>query len=1256
MIRSSSINSNKMKRKILLSASTLALCMQLQAAAPQMTTNHGFDEPILYRSISDNGLWAVAERRPDYDGGKVINLSDMSYVTVTCDNEMGENGRPLDVSDDGNVVVGAYGNQDRPSPAVWHRDTGKWTILGFPDSRFNGGYAHAVTPDGRWAVGRIMGSKNLFTEMAALWDLTTGEFIWLPNLPEPRLEPYNQEHYRFTSISPDGRYLIGEFSQGGSVIYDRQQEKCITLTGTLPDGSSTRVYPSSMSPDGNLIFGRVSTTGQLPDEDDEDDSWSRECVYSMTDGKVSVLRDSGLDGHMTWGVANDGTVYAAAGGNDTPMRDFYIYTNGYWYPFDQILWQAYGIDYYAQTQYTNTGTPYALSGDGRTFASFTDPNRGEGWVAKFSESLSDACSRVDLMANYAVSPTQGISMSSVSNIKLGFDRNIILTGDYNNIQLVTADGEMIAKALGATVQNNIITITFRRKMLAAGDKYAIKIPANTIAADGTTSLKNKDIIIEYVGREDVEVKLAEDTPTEYTLRCLDYSTNYLVLPMESDIVLTDNVQVELLSDDSEEKVCDLTAGLAGKSLVIYSTATLPLYRNSDYTVVVKAGTFTDPGGSAGTSNSEIRIRIHGNWEDEPEDDTTIMSENFDNGLGNKFMFYEGDHLIPVAAMQAWDFTTDTTPWWIAREDMESDDYAAVSHSMYSGGGAADDWMIIRRMLIPDDKCRLQFDSQSYLSGYNDRLHVYAIPSDRIFNVMNQEAIDYMKANRQLIYDELQDPGRNQELLAGEWKHNDISLADYAGQYIYIAFVNENKGGSAIFVDNVSVNRNMTFSLSVLSPSSVVGEEEQTITARLYVNSEALEFENLTISLIDSQGKEVDWVTTPSGVIIDKEDPYEFSFAKPLPLNIGEINSYRIALEGEGVNTSFERRIANLLFETTKRAVLEEYSGSTCPNCPDGFVVIDRLHSDFNDRFIPLAIRSYMSDHLTPENSDYASLLGIDKLGAPSATVNRRLAGYPISSSTNGDLTYAIGNVENGLWYDFVVDELARASYADIASDCVIAETGDEVNVNVDVRFAIDCENAEYSLFGVLLEDGVKTFQMNGRFGSSSPLHSDWAAGGKYGMETVSPFYCDHVVRNVSHTNLCGFSSDFPSVVKAGEDVHRKFTIAIPQRGVNPENCSVVVMLVDNHTGYIDNARVVRIGESQLGVQSVGAESFMISKEAGTLRITGGSAATRATVYDTLGRMLYSGEGEEILLPVLYKGAVILDINDGKHHESKLLMF
>lgn len=1224
--------------------------------SPEINTNANFDERILYRAISDNGKWAVAETRPDYDGGKVINLSDMSYVTVTNLNSQGEYGHPLDITDDGNMAAGTYGNADYPQPAIWMRSTGEWKVLPYDKSRFGAGHAVAITPDGKWACGRLMGKVNVWTEATALWNLETWELVELPNLPAPQLDSYNQRHNRFVQISPDARYLIAELSPGGYNLYDRQTGSYSRPTGKLASGQEATVIPTDMSPKCRYLHGHASINGNSP-YDDENDEWTNECVYDMTDGTVTLLRDSHLSGLMVWGVADDGTLYAGSGGNGTPMRDFQIYSNGYWYALDEVLWQGYGIDYYQLTQYTNTGTPYAFSSDGKVFASFADPNRGEGWVMKFNEEIADVCSRVDLMGNYAVAPTPGVALASLSSIKFGFDRDIELCGQASSILLFDENGKQLAKALSATIDGNKVTVVFRRLKRGEGEKYRVHIPAGTLCMAGVSGLKNKDIDIEYLGRADQPVALEDGTPTELTLRTLDYSANYITLPFKSEIILTDNATGKLLRDEDGGVVTDLTLSVAGKNMIVRPTASVPLFRYSDYRVVIPEMSVTDPGGANSTGNQEISILIHGNYEEQPENENIIMSENFNNGLGNKFMFYEGDHLTPSQKMQSWEFTKDTTPWWIVRDDIYSDNYAAASHSDYVESGMADDWMVIRRMYIPDDACRLQFDSQSYRTGAEDRLNIYVIPSELQFNNISDEAIKLFRENRVLIYNELQSPGEDDELLEGEWRHNDISLAEFAGKYIYIAFVNENDHESAIFVDNVSVTHNMTFSLSELSENRVVAQKSQNIAVKLYVNSEELEFSDIILSLLDAEGNEIENFTSPYGVKINKDNPLEVRFNKPLPLEAGRHNPYSIDVKAGDFQTRFDRTVTNLMFATTKRAVIEEYSGSNCGNCPDGIVVIEMLKKDFGDKVIPLAIRSYLGDELTPTNADYANLLGLEQLGAPSACVNRRYGGYPVERGANGLLTPHLGTVENGLWYDFVANELTIRSYADIEASINLEENEWNISIPVSLSYAVDCENIDHSLFAVLCEDDVVTFQSNYRATVEDPLLGEWGAGGIYSQSYVYPFHCNDVVRNVSNANLVGTPGVIPANVKAGDIINQTLNITIPRRGLNLEKCHVTVMLVDNMTGYIDNVVRVPLFASS-SVSGLNNQTLpIITGDTDLMRVVSNDRDMQVTITDAGGRLITQQKGSEVCFEKnqLPKGVVIVTATTNSGRSIRKIM-
>lgn len=1209
------------------------------SVAPRMTADDGapdifvnnFDERVLYRAISDNGRWAVVETRPDYDGGKVVDLSDMSYVTVTNLNDAGQYGHPLDVTDDGEIVVGTYGIEFYEQPAVWRRSTGQWEILDYDSQRFGGGHVAAVTPDGHWAVGRVMGRVNIFSEATALWDLTTGKMVETPNLPAPQLDTFNQNQNRFTAISPDGRYICAQLSPGGSVVYDREEQRYYRPQGTLPDGSTFRLSVAGMSPGCRYLFGPASING-APAYNEDDDSWSNYCIYDMADGSAVRVRDAALEGNMIWGVSDDAVLYAGSGGNGTPMRDFQIYANGYWYALDQILYQAYGIDYYVYTRLSNTGTPYALSADGRTFASFTDPNRGEGWVMKFKESLHDACSRVDLMGAYEMEPRNGSVMSRLTSIRIGYDRNILVGSNPGSVTLTDENGALIAKALTLTAFNNIATITFRSRDLEPGKVYHINIPAGTIMMEGASEVANRAMTVEYTGRPAVPVAVADGfIDQDHTLRCIDYSANFITIPMDAQLKLAEGAHAAILRDEDGEKMSDLLMSVSGNSLILRASATIPLFRYSDYRIVVDAGSVTDPGGSSVTANEEFTVIVHGNWEEQPGDDTTIFTENFNNGLGAKFMFYEGDHLQPSSAMQEWGFEADTTPWWVVRDSYYTDDYAACSHSMYSPRGRSNDWMVVRRLYIPDEKCRLQFDSQSYRPDYEDRLSVYVIPCDILYNAVTAECMQRFLDNRILVYDELQEPGESSETMEGEWRHNDLSLADYAGKYVYIAFVNENEGGSAIFVDNVKVVHDMSVSMTMLSPAVVTALDEQVVSVKLYLNSEGLRAEKARISLVDEDGYTVGvWSMTP-GMAWTFDEPLEVTFDNPLPLAVGGETRFSIGVEAGEISTRFDRSILSLAFATTKHAVLEEYSGASCGNCPDGILVTELLSRDFGDRFIPLSIRSYMGDELTPLNSNYSSLLGLEALGAPSGAVNRRYGGYPVGRNDDGSATPYAGNAEEGLWYDFVAAELALPACADIEMVCTPDADAGRIDIDATAVFAVARSNAEYSLFAVLTEDRVSTRQSNYRYQSTDPFYGEWGQGGIYGKAYIYPYMCDDVVRNVSNPNLVGTIGWLPAEIEANDRLSEHLSIAVPARDINIDNCRVTVMLIDNATGFVENAVSTTADGATQSLASTAGNGISIRVEGDMVAVVSALEAD-VTVCDLAGAVIAAGHGRELLLP------------------------
>ena len=111
---------------------------------------------------------------------------------------------------------------------------------------------------------------------------------------------------------------------------------------------------------------------------------------------------------------------------------------------------------------------------------------------------------------------------------------------------------------------------------------------------------------------------------------------------------------------------------------------------------------------------------------------------------------------------------------------------------------------------------LTFQSQSYLKSKEDRLKVIVYAADDVYTSLSKTIVDKMRYEGEVIYDEIQSPGKSEEDLAGDWTDNMVLLKKYAGKNIYIAFVNDNRNQSAVFVDNIKVERDLKFSVNNLT--------------------------------------------------------------------------------------------------------------------------------------------------------------------------------------------------------------------------------------------------------------------------------------------------------------------------------------------------------------------------------------------------------------------------------------------------------
>jgi thiol-disulfide isomerase/thioredoxin len=1247
---------NNLSKLSLLLAMGCPLAAAAQSVTPPVITTYSNSTIVL--GITSNSKWAIFENRgEEATGGKIFDVANNVYTNVTSSNST-DNGSVADISDDGNIVVGLY--QDKP--AFWNKSTGVWTTLPAPAGTSETGSAVAVTADGKYAVGYVWGNSTdntdsefkSYDQQQVMWDLTTQKVVSLNNVPIKDISNSNQYQSSFRNISADGRYILGvnSYSYVSSTafyVYDVQTETYdyIGFTEGSPNFTAKvsdlhHIESANMSASGKYVTGSAYMVKN--DNGTYANEYEVAYRYNCETKEFELFDADGDSGIVGFGIDDNGTIYGATPTTD-PMRDIYIRHGKYWYGLSQILAQRYGIDYEEKTGFENTGSPVAVSSDGRVIGTFTDPENGTGYIMRLYEDINTACESVDLMGNYTISPVSGSSFSTLSELTVSFDRTIALKGTGKEVQLLDAAGNLVRNSLGINISNAKATITFRPTSLTAGQTYTIVIPAGTISMATDSEVSNREIRIQYVGREDTPVKPLTIYPTEGSaISKLDYSSSHIVLNFNSNIVVSDeNVTAAIYRNDEEEAYESLSMECSGNQLALYPISTLYLYQGNDYRIVIPANAVTDAGGAGG--NEEITINYTGNYEREiSSDDKTLFSESFDNGLGTQLMFYEGDNNTPTSEMQGYGFTKSTTPWWVGSDESVGD-YAAMSHSSYSPAGKSDDWMVIPQIYVPDENCYLSFKSQGFSKSASDHLKVYVIPSETVYNDITSDAIADFKANRILVYDKVQDPGSSEQDLEGDWTPNEISLSDFVDQDIYIAFVNENEDQSIVFVDDIQVIHDMRFLTAVDNETTVVAQDEIEIFGRVAVQSELATYSTVKLTLYDDFGKVVDTIEE-SGLTLNSSTPYSFRFSKPLQLEKGVDNYFKIVIKLDNEEYTISRTITNLAFRPTKRVFLEEYAGSDCGNCPLGIVTIEKLQKELPNNFIAASIRSYNGDVLGSSFSSYSTYLGLNDAGAPSGIINRTTIAYPMTQ-VNSKYVFNAPEGSAKLWTDIVYDELDTPAIADITVSATYnSETG-IIAAPFNVKYALNKSNVNASILFMVLEDNLVTYQSNYFYNKSDqPNLGEWQKGGIYASSYAYPVYANDVIRAIVGNTINGTQGYIPSKVVAGEDNGDTFYFSAPQSVENFDNTHVVAVLIDNNTDAVVNAAICKLESvDNSGVTNVTTDGngINISVNADGDVVVASNATTAVQVYDVAGATIATanGEGQVIANTNGYKGVALV---------------
>lgn len=1188
-----------MKKTIITAfVATAAFCCTPIMSAADMPVVYDPDAHMLI-AVSDNGVYALSSTAGDDEAtnpGVLVNISNHTTQVISPRQVAVVN----DVADNG-LVVGSHNGQ----PGCWDPATDTWRTFDVP-SPWGGGCFLSVTPDARYAVGYYSTPMSDYDVTPMYVDLTTGESKPLTNLPPVDMTGIDQKQNLFYGISPDGRYALGQMSQSYvmpvalfSYVYDTQENTWRPI-GFDYNASTRRFTPlnpnllfidtQAFSPDGAWVSGSAYMVfGGGQSEGGSEGSYPYR--YNVASGEFEVYTASGDENVAGNRITNDGVMLCSSpAGNPYPTAQ--VRCGNYFVSLDQIFEQVYGTSVGRLVKNGVSGAFQSISADGLTAVMATYAN---SYILTMPEPFVEAAAKVDLLAIYTPSIPVRSALSSMGELTLTFDRKIEVRNRPQDIKLLDKDGNVVRNALTFAISNanpNRVVLTFRTTTLTPGDEYTVVIPEGMIWLADDPAVKSKEITLKYVGRADTPVKPLRITPSDGSaVARFNAYPDYITVTFDTQVKISDKGACTLYNADDNTVVAQFSAAAEGNQAIFFPLSEYNLYRGSNYKVVIAAGTVTDLSGNGG--NEEITLNYSGAYERElSSDDVFIFHSKCDDY--NNFIFWQSEFNQPSSVPTNWGFAAEN-PWLLLRDNENSTDWALCSHSMFTPPGESDDWLIVPQLYIPDPNVVLTFDAQSYHTLKDDVLKVYVYEDNAVYNYFTMELEEAFKKDGDLVFDEIIPSGATDEGLDGEWTHYTVELSKYVGKNIYIAFVNNNYDKSAIFLNDIAVMRQLNFVLTNMTPEVVVDVDQVEVKGMVASTSETETYHGIKLILKDAEGNTVATVDDPNATLTHG-DSFDFRFSTPLPLIVGQETAYTIELVSGEESLAYDYKVADLVFQPVKKVVLEEYTGAGCGNCPLGIRAIENLQGMYADNFIPVTLRAYEDPLYSAPAVNYAAFLQL--IAAPSGRINRGDILSPmLQNGSQGYTFFGKGIIESDgkeayLWADAVQDEMTTPALAEVNFTASYDAATGELDIPVDIRFAIDRKGASVGVFAVVLEDNLPTVQTNYFSTVNDPILGEWGVGGMYAQARVTSWRADDVTRYVVNRNAFNGTPLPESNFTAGQVYSTTLSAVLPEKTIsNPENCKVVVMLIDNSTGRVFNSNVVKFTAS--GIADIEADSSTV---------------------------------------------------------------
>ncbi|MDO4158981.1 MAG: choice-of-anchor J domain-containing protein [Prevotellaceae bacterium] len=522
---------------------------------------------------------------------------------------------------------------------------------------------------------------------------------------------------------------------------------------------------------------------------------------------------------------------------------------------------------------------------------------------------------------------------------------------------------------------------------------------------------------------------------------------------------------------------------------------------------------------------------------------TYLATDFTDGIPSTFTLHDEDGRTPSTDMQNLGFAVGTP--WITVEEGKEGNRVACSTSWYKNAGQSDDWMITDAITIDSEKAVLSWRSRASDKDYRDGFTVYV--SETGTDVADFDKTTNLYTTSKENYD---------------WTEHTVSLSAYAGKTIYIAFVNDSKDKTCLYVDDLFVGVPSNVGLTT-NLKRVINEYGEITVSGKAMNTGDNEISGFTIGYdIDGQKYEQEFSET-----IEAGKSVDFTLNTPFTVNRNQTSRYNVWIKSGNDSTGTSGNISAYPW----KLVSEEVTGTWCGYCVRGIVAMKTMNEKYPDSFIGIAIHN--SDPMAYGVEDYHDALfsSCSISGYPHSVYNRN----PMYSIDPGNMEY---------YYLMIKEEGENNTGIELKAE--YNEVTGEINSTADVYFAEDITNADYKLAYVIIENNVHGEE-------SGYMQTNYYANNAYGemggFESLPEYvpadqmWYNDVARGI-YPSYSGESGIIPSTVNEGDQYSHNYTLSIPSNVLVKENTELAVLLLDKN-GIIVNADKVEIDGLTTGIYS-----------------------------------------------------------------------